>query len=263
MKSSLLLAAVFLLLCAAMPASAQTVKPVAELQFGMAEAMWAPFSIQKPDGTLGGLAKDSLDLILTKGSGIPYRINLLPWARAQNDTENGLIDLILTLKTPERLQWSVASDKPLYSIYFKIFTRRDHPRLAEILAIKTYDDIKKLGLVTVSNLGNNWHKTTIEDRGIATEWVKNDRNLVLFLASGRADIAVDSPLSMNPLIHKEGLEKELMETEVKFDEVWFYVLMSKKSKYLGLWPQINQKITEVVATTDYKRLLDKAFEPYR
>ena len=263
MKPSTLFGAVLFLVAAAFPGGAQTIKPVPTLQYAQAENMRAPFSILQADGTVGGLAKDSLDLILTKGLGLPYRIIVVPSLRAQNGAEKGTIDLILTLKTPERLAWSVASDKPLYSTFFKIFTRRDHPRLAEILTIKTYEDIKALGLVTVSNLGNNWHKTNIEDRGIATEWVKNDHSLVLFLASGRADIAVVSPLKMNPLIRKEGLEKQLFETGVEFDEVWFHVLMSKKSPFLNLWPQINQKVTDVVATTEYKRLLDKAFEPYR
>lgn len=231
------------------------------VRFVTADQEWAPFVVLDPSGPPTGLTFDVASLIVKKGLNRTMATQLFPWARAQELVKVGAADMTITLPTASRLEWAWASDQPLYSIYFKVYTRSNHPRLEEIRSIKTLEDIKRLGFITVSNLGNNWHRTNVEAKGIPTHYVRDDVTILRFLEAGRADLVIDSPFSLNPRIDQLNFRDKIVETDVKFDEVWFHLLVSKKSPLAKDWPQVNEAVTRIVGSDEYKKMIHSALEP--
>lgn len=229
----------------------------APVDFATSDQYWAPFYSLNTEGKEVGLVPDLLNLLIVQRLGMEFSINPFPWIRAQEMVKAGTMDFTISLPTPARLEYSVASDRPLYSIYFKVYVRKDHPRLGEINQVKTLDDIKSLGLTVVSNVGNNWIKTNVESRGIPTSYVRDDVTILRFLELGRADITIDSPLSLTDRIRTLGFGERILETGIKFDEVWFHILWSKKSPYYSQWPRINREITAMTSSPPYQALLKK------
>ena len=124
---------------------------------------------------------------------------------------------------------------------------------------KNLQRYKKLGLTTGSNSGNNWYKTQVESLGIPTHHVKDDDTILQFLENKRADIVIDSPVSLRPRTTSIGLQDKIVETNIEFDEVWFYVLLGRDSTYAPHWDKLNNAITETVNSIEFKTLMTMSF----
>ena len=103
----------------------------------------------------------------------------------------------------------------------------------------------RLGLVAVTNRGNGWHKTNIEEAGVKTHEVNDDDILPNFLARQRADIMIDAVIPMNYKINQLGLASDIVLTQAKFDPIDFHLLMSKKSKHIGDFPRLDDTISQL------------------
>ncbi len=182
-------------------------------------------------------------------------ITPLPWLRAQEYAEKGLADALIAVASPPRLAYAYASDEPVFSLYFTLYARRDHPRMEEIAKIRSLEDILALDLTVVTNRGNGWHEANVEALGIPTVLVNNDDTILKFLAAGRADLVIDTPLSMAPRLKEMGLSNQIASTGVHLDETRLYLLLSKKSAFKDRWPEINRQVSELVAGAEYQEAL--------
>ena len=79
----------------------------------------------------------------------------------------------------------------------------------QIDQIKTAEDIVRLNLKTVTNLGNGWHEAHMESKGVLTKYVGVEDSALRFLAAKRADIMIDALVSTNYLIKETGSTSEL------------------------------------------------------
>jgi polar amino acid transport system substrate-binding protein len=220
---------------------------------------WYPLEkAPEKNGLCGsGLYIDILNEIFTKQLKQKYNCSYVPWKRAQIDVKNGNADFIITIPTKERLHYTVPSDAPVFQLYLNIFTYKNHPKLAAIKKIKTADDILRLGLIPVSNLGNGWQKENIDSHGIQTNYISKNDNILQFLAARRADIVIDAAIPTIYSIKKLGLNSKIEITKAKFGPLNFHILLGKKSNYLKLLPEINKAVDKLIQDGTLKRLNEK------
>lgn len=249
---------IWLVACWGIPAIAQTDTPPRAVVTVAMMADNPPFTYPSPKdhSKQTGLLIEILDEVF-KLVGQPYAVEVYPWARAQATVQAGQADVLITVPTPERLVYAVASDGPVYLMVMQIYARKDHPRLADIRRIKSAQDIVALDLVAVSNLGNGWHKATIEAAGVKTHYGTSDESAARMLAAKRGDLIVDSAVSMAAEIRRLGLQNTLTATGAPFQPVRFHVLMSNKSTFLPRLPEINRAIQTLQKNGTLERLSQK------
>lgn len=220
-------------------------------------AAWTPIVYMDHNGVSKGLFIEMLNELFVKKLKMNLDVNSVPWIRAQKYVEDGIADFLITVPTEERLKYAVASEVSFFNLYLHVYTYKNHEKINEIKKIKTAQDIKRLGLIPVSNLGNGWHKENIDSFGINTHYVSQDDNIARFLASKRSDIMIDAPVPMNHIIKTEGLSSKIVLTEARFGPVVFHLLMGKKSKHFNLMPKINKALAELHEDGTFDRLLMK------
>ncbi len=162
-----------------------------------------------------------------------------PWQRVQRQVEKGEIDVMYAMPSDARLKYGIASDRPIFITELRIYTYAGHPRLEEIRAIKTIQDIKDAGLVSITNEGNGWHISKVEKLGIKTVRVKDDKHILKLLTARRGDITIDATPSMRRIIQDAGLDGDVVETDVILDQVKQHIIISKKSRFARLMPDID------------------------
>jgi len=222
---------------------------------------WEPYIYQDANGNSVGLFMDLMEEVFEKGLNIRVEAHLRPWKRAQIEVQEGGADAMITVATPTRLDYSVRSDSPIFPLYMTLFTYSGHKQLEAIKAIKSVEDIKRLNLTAVSNIGNGWHEENIQKKGVSTVLVQTDESVVKVLARKRVDIFIDVAEGMNVVTKKMGLEREVLQTEVKFGPTDFHFLMSKKSKHRHLMPQINALVEKLWVDGSIARIVAKYSTP--
>jgi len=221
-----------------------------------AASAWPPYVTIAEDGTPSGLFVDLLTELFIKKLGLDVEFLHLPWKRAQYALKNGVADMTITLPLEERLLYAVPSNIPLINLSLHIFTQAGHPQLAEIEAISSVTDIKKLGLIPVTNIGNGWHKNEIDSQGIQTEYVPSEENAFQMVASKRADITIEPLCAGYYLIDKLGLRDKVVATRASFGPMSFHLLISKKSQFYERMEEIDKALTELVFSGRVQAVID-------
>ena len=243
----------FLLVLLMLPA---LVNAQAKITYAFADEAWMPMIYQE-EGVYRGLYIEILKAVFEQELNLKLNYSAKPWKRAQWDVEKGQADFMLTVATPSRLKYATPSNAPFFKLYLNVYTYQNHPKLPEIRRIKTSQDIKRLGLVPVSNAGNDWHKSNIDSVGIKTKYMRVDDSVVHFLAMQRADIMVEAVVPMNFLIKKYGLESKVTLTEAQFGPLEFHLLLSKKSPYSAMMPEINAAFEKLMSNNTMQKIFDR------
>jgi len=143
------------------------------VQLVYAASEWVPYTSKSEDNLPQGLYIDILESIFEDELGVSFTYLQVPWKRAQYYVEQGEADFIITVATGKRLEYAIASALPVLEIYLHIFTYADHPLKKNIDGIVSKEDIKRLQLTPVTNLGNGWHRDNIDSLGVSTHYVDN------------------------------------------------------------------------------------------
>lgn len=239
----------------ALPALAQS--KLAFVRFAATEA--PPFLIADPTQPSGirGLYADILNDVIGRRMGLSWTGALLPWKRAQGEVQSGNADLTITVPTEERLAYAIPSNRPVFEAYLHVYTYKGHPKLKEIRKIRSAEDIRRLGLVPVTNLGNNWHQEQIDAAGVQTHYAPADENIARFLAAHRADIMIDLPLTMDPKIRELGLAQNLEKTPARFGPIRFHILVSRKSSFAASMEALNAAVNQFIQDGSRERTAAK------
>ncbi len=223
---------------------------------------WPPIFFENAQSPNGygheGLNIDILNEIFAKSLNLPLEIKQIPWKRAQQSIKRGSADLMITVPTEERKKFSIASNEPVLKLYMHAYTYKNHPRLNEIKTIKSADDIRELGLVAVTYLGNGWHKDNIDSHSVKTVYITENEGVIKYLADKRADILIESNISVNYDARLGGLLPKITPTGVKFGPINFHLFMSKKSNHIEKMDDINI----VIKTLNRKGVLERLTENY-
>ncbi|MCP3925868.1 MAG: transporter substrate-binding domain-containing protein [Desulfobacterales bacterium] len=224
------------------------------INFACAE--WKPILFIE-DAEIKGLYAEFLEEIFGKNMNMKIKYSFLPWKRAQKSVEKGDADFTLTVPTKKRLTYSIKNEKPIYQMYLHIYTYKNHEKIDQIREIKSAKDILNIGLIPVTNLGNGWHKQNIDSLGIDTYYVTKEDDIVKFLASKRGDIMIEAVIPMNYKIKQYGLVSKIELTNARFGPLNFNILLSKKSKYVYLMPEINSVVNRLIKDGTMGKLTSK------
>ncbi|RED49636.1 substrate-binding periplasmic protein [Aestuariispira insulae] len=234
------------------PARAEDQRDYFIMTYGQAEPL-----IYEQDGQAKGIYVELMKELIVKELGREIRFRQRPWKRAQHEVEIGAADLLITLPTERRREYALISDQPVFPLYFAIYTYADHPRLIEINKINSVQDIAKLDLLAVTNLGNGWHKANVQDKGVRTYVAPSDRNIAGVLALKRADIMIDITVTMNHVISKQGLTDKLTLTDVRFGPTHMYLMLGKKSPFTHLMPEIEAALVRMRQDGRMERIVEQ------
>ena len=222
-------------------------------------AEWPPFyaygegttTIQK------GLFVELVDLVFADGLGMRVERHYYPWKRAQREVEEGGADFLLTIPTPARARYAVASDLPLYMMYMHLFTSKEHGKRQAMATARTAGDIIKMDLHLVAHRGDGWYQSNMADAGVRTTYVDTDESLPRFIAARRADGMIDAALPMSTIIRKQGLEGQVVMTEAQFGPLNFHILVGNRSPLLQRMDELNGVIERMTADGTLARLITK------
>ena len=209
---------------------------------------WIPVYYTDPANNLGlsGFWPELVHELFTNRLNLKFEVRRLPWARAQQEVRRGESDFMLTIPTDERRSYTAVSNDPVMNFSMQIYTYYGHEKLEEIKRIESAEDILRLELVSVTNLGNGWHSENIEDHGIKTYYIQSEESLPRVLANKRVDILIDAPLTMNYQIKKQDLSLQIVLTDVVLDQSDFHLLISKKSRLIDHMDEINSALNEMI-----------------
>ncbi len=235
----------FLVILAFFASGRATAEARSQTNISFVFGRWVPLDYMDDSGRGCGLLVDIAREVFEKELGLRLVCITRPWKRAQLEVKNGASDFMVTVSTETRKAYAIASQQPFCSLSLNVYTYSGHRQMEAIHKIRSARDIKKLKLRPVSNLGNGWQKDNIDAAGIYTHYVGTDENVLLVLASKRADIMIDALIPTNYLIRKMGLGKSIVLTGSRFSQVDLHLLLSRKSRFSSWMPQIDDAFENV------------------
>lgn len=218
---------------------------------------WPPVISLNDSGNAQGLYADIVHELFEKRLQIPTKAKEIPWKRAQVAVEMGTSDFIITVPTKARLTYAHASDSSFYNLYLHVFTWKEHPKEEAMRTIKSAEDIRLLDLIPVTNLGNEWHKNNIDKYGIKTHYVPAETNALNFLSYKRADITIEALETMIFALKTSHLKNEIVDTGARFGPISMHLLLSKKSPFVSLLPEINRTYKAMIDDGTVEAILQK------
>ncbi|MCL9783170.1 transporter substrate-binding domain-containing protein [Vibrio sp. S4M6] len=218
---------------------------------------WSPVHYLDENNKPSGLFVDLTRVLFKQQLGWEIEYRQLPWKRCQNYIAAGLIDFMVTVNTPERIKYSVASEKPIYHINNSVYTYRDHERLDTINNITTPNDIVSEQLTVVTYLGNGWYKANLAPLGIQTTYIKGVSSAINLVALKRTDLYIGGDIVANHQIKTLNLDGEIIKTRVNFEPYFMYVMVSKKSSFIDKLSDINIAIEKLLASEEYQQVISK------
>ena len=104
---------------------------------------------QKPEGIFYDIINNAF-----RRMHVPLKYDVYPWKRAQLLVQTKQADALITIPTPERLRYLIASQEPVFVMKYKIFTQRDNPNIDKIRAITSLADLKNFKIIDY--IGDGW-----------------------------------------------------------------------------------------------------------
>lgn len=229
--------------------------------FGLAGPSWAQspvlrlvYADYRPyswhDGTRArGLEVDIAEALLVKRLGLRIQHEILPWARAQAEIENGTADLFFATRSPARDAMARPLGPPLL-----------HWQAAAFLRVGGLVDPPS-GKVQLETLcgwrlgalaGNQWVSThlpcPVTTRTTSTE------NLLRMLLADRFDAAVDDRLVMLDKAAQLGVSARLRVLPLEAGAAPMYLQLSRRSRQQALAEPIEQALAQMLADGSLARL---------
>jgi len=221
-----------------------------------------PFFATSEKGTVEGIFHDIVTEALSR-MGIESTWSPFPWPRCQERVRTDESDAMVTVPTPERLRYTKTHNDPFYRKDLKVFTYLGHPRISQIKAIRSIDDIRRGGFSVVTYSGNGWNDKHIRKLGIKTYETPKLPNVWRMLANRRGDIAIEWPGGAWPDIMAAGVEKFIVQTDVTLESMPFHLLIRRDSPYTDRLPEFNKMILDMKKDGTLDRIADKYIKQYQ
>ena len=183
----------YLLICLAcllsLPTTAEDKRPLK-----MMYTEWPPFIYVNSDGQPSGFNIDIIRFLVEEKLGRKVVFQSAPWKRVQHYVLVGKADMFSAIPTAERRNQYMIGLEALFAVKAPIYTHKNHPRLQDIQAIQSVDDVLALNLSAIAVRGNGWHKRNVETKGVPTMKVTQARTVYKALTAGRGDVVIDLQL---------------------------------------------------------------------
>lgn len=213
--------AILVLLCTLFFAPAAHAQPLR-----IAYPDFEPFFHRSDDGRMQGLFYEIVTEALRR-EGIKARWEAFPWARCQVLVQVGAQDAMVTVPTAERAAYTVTHARPFYRKAMNVFTYAGHPRMHEILALRSIADIRNAGFTVITYTTNGWSKDNLEAAGVRVMETPTLPSIWLMLANRRGDLAIEWPPGAWPDIRAYGLADKVVQTDIELASMPFHLLVGK------------------------------------
>lgn len=191
---------------------------------------------------MAGFFYDILHEALQERLGIPLVWTPYPWTRCQENVKTGVADAMLTVPTDERASYTSTHKHPFYIKDLHVFTYAGHPRITDIVSIKTISDIKQFGFSVITYSGNSWHKSHVASLGIKTYETAYLENVWIMLAGKRGDLVIEWPGGAKPDLLRLRLEHAIIDTGTVLTSMPFHLLVRKGSENEAILDQFDATI---------------------
>jgi polar amino acid transport system substrate-binding protein len=202
------------------------------------------------NGEIQGTLPAVLNELLVKRLKLSVQHSAYPWARAQAMVKAGQADGFVTAETPERLQYTVPTNEWLYQTRLTLFTRSDHPQLAELQKLRSIAELAdwKIG----SYMGHGWVQAKLGHLNI--QYATDRETAMRMLLAKRFDVTADVSVPARNGIKKMGLNTSVVELPITLDESEARLCIGKESPLLNYLKPIDDAIRAMKADGTLARI---------
>lgn len=201
---------------------------------------FAPFSQIDASGRVRGLFVDAVQSLLHDRLGMEAEHRAFPWARAQAMVRSGEADGFITVPTPERLSYVLASARPLFEFPMCIVAAGDSPRLSELRRVRTLEGLRPFRLAHY--LGSGWADSNLRPLGLDIQWTSDLAGAMRLVANGRVDAMVDNAVSLRHRMQDPEFRDRLVDLPASLATQPYHVCIGRNSPFLGLMPRIDAQL---------------------
>ncbi|BCL63172.1 hypothetical protein DGMP_38650 [Desulfomarina profundi] len=220
-----------------------------------------PFIYKTVDGKPAGFYKDLMVEVFRRMD-VPLQCEVYPWKRAQKYVEEGIGDGMVTTLTKTRTKLFIATE-PLFINSERVFTRKDNPRIREIMAVDSIEGLKPFKIV--ETIGSGWAEEHFKDLNI--EWAPTYTSALNMLANGRVDAYIlgyypgmaDIVERINNKVHYSEKLKKIVVSRNSLVEIPFCLLIRKNSEYVSIIPRFNNILKLLKKNGTYQVMFKKYF----
>ena len=221
---------------------------------------YPPLIYRGADGEPAGI----FHIIITEAFrrlGIPLKIELYPWPRAQKLLAEGVSDGVVTVLTNKRKPYVISSD-PILLASEQIFANENNPRIDEIMAIRSLQELRSFRVV--ETVGSGWTEEKLQ--GAEIIWVPDVDNAFLMLVTNRADIYIANGFTGAYFIRKkinigdsssEGY-KHIITNPYPLSTIAFRLLVKDDSPYVRIIDDFNSTIHQMQLDGTIQRIIEGA-----
>jgi polar amino acid transport system substrate-binding protein len=200
-----------------------------------------------------GILIDVLTEVLQKQMGINLSHQGYPWARAQQYVRNGDADAFATVPTPERRTYTVISTEPVITAEFTLFTYNGNPKLKQLQAVHTVEELGDFTLVHF--IGSGWAKENLKRMNVT--WVPTLQKSLFLLAEKKYDVFVDASQVIRFNVKDGGYNDKIVEVANSIDSKPFNLCIGKNSPYTGILPKFDKIIRRLKQEGTLQRIYDR------
>lgn len=201
---------------------------------------FAPFSQVDAQGQVRGLFVDAVQSLLHDRLGVEVEHHAFPWARAQAMVRSGEADGFVTVPTPERLSYVLASARPLFEFPMCIVAAGDGPRLGELRQVRALEGLRPFRLAHY--LGSGWAEANLRPLGLDIQWTSDLAGAMRLVANGRVDAIVDNAVSLRHRMQDPEFRDRLVDLPSSLATQPYHVCIGLTSQFQALMPRINAQL---------------------
>lgn len=205
------------------------------------------------NGKMRGMLVDMATEAFEKRMGIKVKHEGYPWERAQQMVKNGEADAFITIPTPDRLEYTIASREPVVIATFKPFTWADNPIIPDVSKARKLSDLKKYKHGTY--IGAGWARQKLT--GMDVEWFANLDVCLSALKAERFDLIIDSIHVLRYNIKKLGLQKDIVEIPWVVERVPWTLCISKKSDMASSMTEFEKTMKSMRKDGSWRRIINR------
>ena len=245
------------------PAPLIPTRDEAEAFYWVDDEDYPPLIYRGTDGEPAGIFYEIMTEAFRR-LGIPLKVELYPWPRAQKILAEGAADGVVTVLTNKRKPYVISSD-PILLASEHIFANENNPRIDEIMAIRSLKELRSFRVV--ETIGSGWTEEKLQ--GAKIIWVPDMDNAFLMLITNRADIYIANGFTGAYFIRKkinigdsssEGY-KHIITNPYPLSTIAFRLLIKDDSPYVSIIDDFNSTIHQMQLDGTIQRIIEEARLP--
>ncbi len=195
-------------------------------------------------GKMQGILVDIMNETVKLGLNYKVEHTGHPWKRAQLQVRKGEADAFVTVPTQSRLEYTKCSQNPALTVKVGLYTYADHPRMDELLQVRSYEDLA--GFTVVEYIGNEWAKEKFRNMDI--EWASTLQQTFEILARKRSDILVRNSFNYNYFTESMNIGEKIVKLPAVLSSVDYHLCIGKTSQYVNLIKDFDRVILTMKAS---------------